>query len=34
MLAEAVVYGAISVGLGYLGWRPASREIRELSSGS
>jgi hypothetical protein len=25
MLIEAVVYGAIGVGLGYLGWRPEPR---------
>ncbi|MBU3706621.1 MAG: hypothetical protein FGM50_08055 [Mycobacterium sp.] len=32
MLTEAAVYGAISVGLGFLAWRPKPREARELSS--
>lgn len=27
MLTEAVVYGAIGAGLGYLGWRPESRPV-------
>lgn len=27
MLTEAVVYGAIGAGLGYLGWRPESRPM-------
>ena len=27
MLIEAVVYGAIGAGLGYLAWRPASRPL-------
>jgi hypothetical protein len=27
MMIEAVVYGAISAGLGYLAWRPESRQL-------
>lgn len=27
MLAEAAVYAAMSFGLGYLAWRPRSREL-------
>lgn len=27
MLVEAVVYGAITIGLGYLAWRPQPREL-------
>ena len=27
MLIEAVVYGAIGAGLGYLGWRPEPRQV-------
>lgn len=27
MVIEAVVYGAIGAGLGYLGWRPESRPV-------
>lgn len=29
MLIEAAVYGAISIALGYLAWRPASRRALE-----
>jgi len=25
MLTEAAIYGAVSIGLGYLAWRPESR---------
>jgi hypothetical protein len=32
MLAEAVVWGALSVGLGYLGWRPEPRELPQPTS--
>jgi hypothetical protein len=27
MLIEAVVYGAVGIGLGYLAWRPDSRSL-------
>jgi len=32
MLIEAVIYGAISVGLGYLGWRSEPRELPQPAS--
>ncbi len=32
MLIEAVIYGAISVGLGYLGWRSELRELPQPAS--
>lgn len=32
ILTEAVVYGAISVVLGYLGWRPERREMPQPES--
>lgn len=31
MLTEAAVYGAISVALGYLAWRPEAREALQAS---
>ncbi len=32
MLIEAVVYGAATVGLGYLAWRPHQRELGPTST--
>ena len=31
MLTEAAVYGAVSVALGYLAWRPEAREALQAS---
>ena len=32
MLTEAVVYGAVAAGLGYLAWRPETREPSQISA--
>ena len=31
MLTEAVVYGTISLGLGYLAWKPQSRQLTQTT---
>jgi hypothetical protein len=32
MLTEAAIYGAVSIGLGYLAWRPEARHQTQSST--